>query len=112
MSPLACFSSSGLRVQQLTEDCVVQLAVFRLGQLAAQGLVVLLDRFHGVLDGLGAVVGVGQLHQVVELGLGSEVDRSLLCEVCLLERRPPAAPGGQARLDLVLHGEEAAVGVA
>jgi hypothetical protein len=99
------------RPQQLAQHLVVQLRVFRARQHAFQALVILLDRVHRALDGLGAIGAVGQRHQRVELRLGPQVDRALLRKVFLGRRPCLAAAPGQIRLDAVLDGEIAAVGV-
>ena len=98
--------------QQLAEHLVVERLVLALGQDAAQAGVVGLDRRHGRDHGGRAVGPVGQGDEVVEARLGPQEEGVLAREVGPRDR-PPAAPARrQARLDLVPHGEIAAVGVA
>ena len=98
--------------QELAEHAVVQLLVLRLGQDAAQAVVVCLDGLHGRDDGLGPVLAVGQGDEAIELGLRAQEDSALAREVLLRDRALPAAAGREGSLDLVLHGQIAAVGVA
>ena len=100
------------RAQELAEHVVVQLLVLRLGQDAAQAVVVRLDGLHGLDDGPGPVLAVGQGDEVIELGLGPQEDGALAGEILLRGLPLDSAARGQGGRDLVLHGQVAAVGVA
>ena len=100
------------RAQELAEHVVVQLLVLRLGQDAAQAVVVRLDGLHGLDDGPGPVLAVGQGDEVIELSLRTQEDGALAGEIFLRDGPLLSAAGGKAGLDLVLHGQIAAVGVA
>ncbi|OQC06853.1 MAG: hypothetical protein BWX80_01351 [Candidatus Hydrogenedentes bacterium ADurb.Bin101] len=99
------------RTQKLTEDLVVEFLIFALGQDTAQVLVVGLNGFHRVDDGLGAVRAIGQGHQRVELGFGLQEDSALLREVFLCQGARLAAAFGQIGFDAILDAEVAAVGM-
>ena len=76
--------------QQLAEHLVVERLVLALGQDAAQAVVVGLDGLHGHDDGGRAVGAVGQGDEVVEPGLGPQVQGVLLREVLPGDRPLPA----------------------
>ncbi len=98
--------------QQLAEHLVVQFLVFALGQDAAQVVVILFNGLHRLDDGLCAIGAVGQRDEIVELRLRPQINGALLGEVLLGQRARLAATTGKRRLDLRLHREIAAVGVA
>ena len=98
--------------QQLAEHLIVQLLVFALGQDAAQVVVILFNGLHRLDDGLCTIGAAGQRDEIVELGLRLQINGALLGEVFLGQRTRLAAATGQRRLDLRLHREIAAVGVA
>jgi len=104
--------SSGVEgAQQLAEHGIDEFLILALGQHAAQVLVIGLDGFHGVDDGLGAVGAVGQGHQGVELGLGLQEDGTLLRKILLGQRPRLAAASGQPRFDGILDAQKTAVGM-
>ena len=100
------------RAQELAEHVVVQLLELRLGQDAAQAVVVRLDGLHGLDDGPGPVLAVGQGDEVIELSVRAQEDGALAGEVLLRYRGFLAAACREGGLDLVLHGQVAAESVA
>ncbi len=97
--------------QDLPENVVVEFLVLRLGQGAAQGLVVLFDPFHGVDDRPGPVRAVRQGDETVELCFRTEEDRPFLGEVFFGE--PAGLPPSlrQRRFNLAPDLEETTVRV-
>jgi hypothetical protein len=76
-----------------------------------QIIVIALNGFHRLDDGFGAVLTVGQGHEIIELRPGLKENSALLGEILLGQRPRLAATGGKVSLDTILYCELATVSV-
>jgi hypothetical protein len=85
--------------------------ILPLRQHPPEACVVGLDGLHCLDDGMGAVIRIGQIDQVIKLGMGPEEDGASLGEVLFGQLSGFAATRGQIGLDISFDGEIPVVGV-
>lgn len=100
------------RPQQLTEHFIIQLLILGFKEHAFERGIVLFDGFHRLDDGVRAIGFAGQRHQIIELGVRSQEDGTLLREILLGQLAGLTSALRQPRFDGVLHHQKAALSMA